>query len=129
MFIMATVQTSDEIQAILSRLEGEEITTLQVLGINSLKSLSLMPEALAGEEIESTHVSDRMFTVTTADHQMIFDLQRTGKLVWLPQSEPYVMTAGSSRPTVRLVLAGGQGLDLTEPAKTKRITLTLSTRA
>lgn len=131
MFIMAAVQTSEEIQAILSRLEGEEITTLQVLGINSLKSLSPMPDALAGEKIESAHVSDRMFTVTTADHQAIFDLQRTGKLVWLPKAEPYVMTAGSSRPTVRLVLAGGQGLDLTEPAKTKRITVTLltSTRA
>ena len=127
-FVMAAVQTSDEICALLSRLEGEEITTLQVLGINSLKSLSVMPDALAGKKIESARVLDRMATVTTADHQMIFDLQRTGKLIWLPRAEPYVMTAGSSRPTVRLVLASGQGLDLTEPAKTKRITVTLSTR-
>lgn len=125
---MAATQTADEIRSILAHLEGEEIAALQVLGINSLKSLTPMPDALVGEKIKSTRVTDRVFTVITGGHQAVFDLQRTGKLVWLPQAEPYVLAAGSSRPTVRLLLAGGQGFDLTEPARTKRITVTLTTR-
>lgn len=126
---MVAIQTLDEIQAILARLEGEEIVVLQVLGINSLKSFSPMPDALAGDTIESSAVSERHFTVTTTGHEMAIDLQRTGKMVWLPNAEPYVMAVGSAPPTVRLVLANGEGLDLTEPAKTKRITVTISARA
>lgn len=125
---MAAIQTSDEIQSIVARLHGEEIASLQVLGINSLKSFWPMPDALAGETIESSTVTDRVFTVTTSGHQVAVDLQRTGKLVWLPTAEPYVVAVGSALPTVRLVLACGQGLDLTEPAKTKRIRVTVSAR-
>lgn len=125
---MAPIQTTDEIQAILALLEGQKIVNLQVLGVNSLKSFSPMPDALTGDAIEASAVSGRLFTVTTTRHQVAFDLQRTGKLVWLAKAEPYVMAAGSARPTVRLMLANGQGLDLTEPAKTKRITVTVSTR-
>ncbi|MGY1609372.1 hypothetical protein [Geodermatophilus sp. SYSU D00700] len=126
---MAAIQTSDEIESLLARLEGMEIERLQVLGINSLKSLSPMPEALAGDVIASTSVEDHLLTIVTAAHQVVFDLQRTGKLVWLRSATPYVMTAGSTRPTVRLILADGQGLDLTEPAKTKRISVTISSRS
>lgn len=126
---MAAIQTSDEIESLLARLEGQEISALQVLGINSLKSMTAMPEALAGETITSTSVDDRLFTIVTAGHQVVFDLQRTGKLAWLASAAPYVMAPGAARPTVRLILANGQGLDLTEPAKTKRITVTISTRS
>ncbi len=126
---MTSIQTPDEIQAILARLEGKEIADLQVLGINSLKSFSPMPDALTGDTIEASAVSDRLFTVTTTHHDVAVDLQRTGKVVWLAKAEPYVMAVGSARPTVRLVLTNGQGLDLTEPAKTKRITVTVSARS
>lgn len=125
---VAAVQTPDEIQVILARLAGQEIAVLQVLGINSLKSFSPMPSALTGDTIESSAVVDRLFTVITTGHQVKVDLQRTGRVVWLPRTEPYVMSAGTSRPTLRLVLASGQGLDLTEPAKTKRIAVTISAR-
>ena len=54
--LMAAIQTPDEIQAILTRLEGEQIATLQVLGINSLKSSSPMPHALEGDMVESSAV-------------------------------------------------------------------------
>lgn len=111
------------------RLEGQEIVTLQVLGINSPESLSPTPEAVAGDVIESSSGAGRLVVAMTSIHQIAFDLQRTGRLVWLSEAEPYVMIAGSSRPTVRLVLASGQGLDLTEPAKTKRITVNLTARA
>ncbi|MEI2825789.1 MAG: hypothetical protein V9F04_04855 [Dermatophilaceae bacterium] len=125
---MAAIQTPDEIQAILTRLEGEQIATLQVLGINSLKSSSPMPHALEGDMVESSAVTDRQFTVVTNRHEIAVDLQRTGKLLWLAAADPYVMAVGSVRPTVRLVLRSGQGVDLTEPAKTKRITVTVSAR-
>lgn len=126
---MTAVQTVDEIQAILDRLQGEEIATLQVLGINSLKSTSPLPEAIVGDAVESTSVESRLVSITTSLHAIVFDLQRTGKLVWLESAQPYVMVAGTSRPTARLLLASGKGLDLTEPAKTKRITVAVTTRA
>ena len=126
---MSTIQTTDEIKSLLARLEGETVALLQVLGINSLKSMTTMPWALEGEPVTSTLVDDRQVVVITSGHRVVFDLQRTGKLVWLTGATPYVQAPGAVRPTVRLILAGGQGLDLTEPAKTKRITVTISTRS
>ncbi|MEU5673054.1 hypothetical protein ABZ749_22370 [Micromonospora sp. NPDC047753] len=125
---MTVIQDIDEIQAVLDRLQGEEIATLQVLGINSLKSTTPLPEALVGDTVESTSVENRVVTITTTRYAIVFDLQRTGKLVWLDGVQPYLMVAGSLRPTARLLLASGKGLDLTEPAKTKRITVTLTAR-
>ncbi|TPG17177.1 hypothetical protein [Pedococcus bigeumensis] len=125
---MAAIQTPDEISTLVARLEGEKCASLEVLGINSLKSLSPMPGALTGETIECTKVDDRRFTVTTDSHQVEFDLQRTGKVLWLSSAQPYAVTGGASRPTVRLILANGQGLDLTEPGRTKRIAVTIRVR-
>ncbi|RNI00956.1 hypothetical protein EEZ25_18270 [Micromonospora aurantiaca] len=125
---MTVIQDIDEIQAVLDRLQGEEIATLQVLGINSLKSTTPLPEALVGDTVESTSVENRVVAITTTRYAIVFDLQRTGKLVWLDGVQPYLMVAGSLRPTARLLLASGRGLDLTEPARTKRITVTLTTR-
>src|SRR4051794_5172659 len=101
------MQTSDEMESLLARLDGQEISTLQVLGINSLKSMTAMPEALAGAVVRSTSVDDRLFTIVTDEHQVIFDLQRTGRLVWLTSAAPYVMARSAARPTVRLILASG----------------------
>lgn len=123
--LVTAVQTSDEIQAILQRLHGREIASLQVLGINSLKSLSPMPDAAAGEVVSECESVDRVVTVRTSNLSITFDLQRTGRLVWHQSAEPYRLTAGASRPTVRLLLTDGTGLDLIEPAKTKRITVTI----
>ncbi|WP_433117959.1 hypothetical protein [Micromonospora sp. CA-246542] len=125
---MTVTQTIDEIQAILDRLQGGEIATLQVLGINSLKSTAPLLQAIVGDAIESTSVENRVVAITTTRYAIVFDLQRTGKLVWLDGVQPFLMVAGSMRPTARLLLASGQGVDLTEPAKTKRITVTLTTR-
>jgi hypothetical protein len=118
---MAALQTTAELQDLLGRLDGREIAGLQVLAINSLKSLSPAPDALAGETVTRTEVSDRIITIRTTHLQVTIDLQRTARLVWLADAQPYILVAGSSRPTARLLLADGQGLDLTEPAKSKRI--------
>jgi hypothetical protein len=125
---MATIQTSDQMRGILFRLNDETIVSLQVLGVNSLKSLSPGPDALAGENVESVVVVERTVTMTTGHYQVVFDLQRTGRLVWLDDARPYSANVGTPRPTVRLILANGHGLDLLEPAKTKRIAVTISAR-
>lgn len=103
-----------------------EIAELQVLGINSLKSLSPMPDALAGQTVTATEVATRVVAIRTTDYQVVIDLQRTGRLIWLTKAQSYEFVAGASRPTVRILLAGGTGLDLTEPVKTKRITVAIS---
>jgi len=128
MLSMAAVQTADEIYSILARIHGQAIGALQVLGINSLKSIDPLPDALVGAAIVTSKVSERKFCLVTDAFEVNVDLQRTGKVVWLDSAEPYRQSTGTVRPTARLVLQGGNGIDLTEPAKTKRITVSLSRR-
>ncbi|MET8696578.1 hypothetical protein ABZV65_29050 [Streptomyces bauhiniae] len=126
---MATIQSAAEIASLLERLNGKKIAELQVLGVNSLKSISPLPDALVGEAVAEVDVAERIITMHTASHRISFDLQRTGRVVMLESAEPYQHVAGVSRPTVRLLTADGSGVDLTEPAKTKRITVTIVTRS
>lgn len=123
--IMPPTQSAEQIQELLDRLRGREVAALQVLGINSLKSISPAPETLIGETVSGSDVTERIVTVHTTTISITFDLQRTGRLVWLESAEPYRSAGGTSRPTVRLLLADGAALDMTEPAKTKRIAVTL----
>ena len=46
---MPAIQSAKQIQELLERLSGRQIAGLQVFGINSLKSLFPMPEAITGE--------------------------------------------------------------------------------
>lgn len=123
---MAAAQSPDEIQSILDRIRGRRVAGLQVLGINSLKSHTPLPDALVGETVTGSEVADRTFRLVTTQYEVAVDLQRTGNVIWLEKAEPYRLAAGVSRPTIRLLLEDGSGVDLTEPAKTKRITVTLS---
>ncbi|GHJ40459.1 hypothetical protein [Streptomyces sp. TS71-3] len=126
---MATNQSAAEIASLLERLKGKKIATLQVLGVNSLKSISPLPEAVVGEAVTDVDVVERIINVHTAGHRISFDLQRTGRVVTLDSAEPYRLAAGVSRPTARLLMVDGSGVDLTEPAKTKRVTVTIVTRS
>lgn len=123
---MPNIQPPAEISAFLKRLHGREIAELQVLGINSLKSLHPTPADLTGAVVTTTTTADRTFTIHAGPYSIACDLQRTGRLRWLESAEPYRFSAESSRPTARLVLSDGTGLDLTEPAKTKRIAVIIS---
>ncbi|MFI8284624.1 hypothetical protein ACIF84_16395 [Streptomyces albidoflavus] len=125
---MGSIQSAAEIEPLLEPLTGQKIAALQVLGINSLKTLSPPLEALAGEVVTAADVVDRTLRVDTTSHVISFDLQRTGRVVLLESAEPYRFVAGANRPTVRLLMVDGTGLDLIEPAKTKRITVTITTR-
>ncbi|WGW13232.1 hypothetical protein LWF01_05550 [Saxibacter everestensis] len=123
---MASLQTADEITTTLERLHGKRIVLLQVLGINSLKSLTPSVDVLVGETVETSEAVDRVLTLRTGRHLIRFDLQRTGKVVWLRSNESFHLGAGSM-PTARLITEEG-AIDLTEPAKTKRITVTVDDR-
>lgn len=121
-----SVQGPEDIEGLCARLHGKRITLLQVLGINALKALTPGPDDLVGGVIDSSDVSDRILTLHTGAHTITFDLQRTGKVVWVSDPEPYRLAPGAM-PTVRLITDDG-GLDLTEPTKTKRITVAVTNR-
>lgn len=128
MMLPMAAQTAEEIQSILNRTHGQVIDLLQVLGVNSLKTIDPPTDDLVGTTIRASRVSGRTFCLVTEAFEVTVDLERTGKAVWLDATQPYQFSPGALRPTVRLILKGGSGIELTEPAKTKRITVRLSRR-
>ncbi|WP_228454087.1 hypothetical protein [Streptomyces alkaliphilus] len=113
---MATIQSAAEIQPLLEPLTGQKIAALQVLGINSLKTLSPPLEALAEEVVTAADVVDRTPPrVDTTSHVISFDLQRTGRVVLLESAEPYRFVAGAKSPYRPSSDGGwvGPGLDRT----------------
>lgn len=124
---MSPVQSPHEIEALLAgRLIGRSIRQLQVLGINSLKTVTPHLDVLAGEDVASARCQGRIITILTSTHQIRVDLQRTGRVIWLSSGTEWEPASRSSMPSVRLLLEDGTGLDLTEPGKTKRISVSLS---
>ena len=123
--LIATNHATDEIQVILTRLEGEDIATRQVLGINFLKSFPPMPDALVGSG-SSPHRSRIGSPCPRRDMRSGCICKEPG-IGLVVGCEP-VRRDDGVRPTVRTVLTNGDRLDLTEPANTKRITATVSTR-
>jgi hypothetical protein len=124
--VMPLVQSPREIDELLaSHLVGRSIRQLQVLGVNSLKTVSPHPDVLVGAEVRSAHCEDRIITISTSAHKVRIDLQRTGRLAWLSIAEAWRASSRAPLPSVRLLLDDGTGLDLTEPAKTKRISVSL----
>ena len=64
--------------------------------------------------------------ISTAAHKVRMDLQRTGRVAWLRDAAAWQASSRAPLPSVRLLLDDGTGLDLTEPAKTKRISVSVS---
>ncbi|NMM22394.1 MAG: hypothetical protein HHJ11_02635 [Phycicoccus sp.] len=121
---MADTQSTEDILTILNRLVGESVVELQVLGVNSLKSVAPSPADLAGLTITAVSVAERILAVGIEAFSATVDLQRTGRLYWLERAEP-ARVERQSLPTLRLILQSGAGLDFSEPAKTKRISVTI----
>lgn len=125
MYLMSDPQSPAQISAILSRLNGETISTLEVFGVNSLKSVAPTPDDLSGVRIEAVSINGRVVLLRTQSYIVTIDLQRTGRLVWL-DSAPGGAAENGPRPTARLLLATGKGVNFTEPAKTKRIAVSIA---
>lgn len=121
---MADPQSTQEILSILERIVGESVRDLQVLGINSLKSVVPAPSDLVGATITSVGANQRIVQIDLGRFSATFNLERTGRLVWLDTAEP-AQVGRSNPPTVRLLLESGSAVDFTEPARTKRISVTL----
>jgi hypothetical protein len=116
---MPSVQTPNEILGLLERVVGETVSELRVMGVNSLKTVTPNPTDLVGSTIRKVAVDDRILRLALTHHLLTVDLQRTGRIVWFAPD----VADGTSRPTLRLVVASGGRLDFMEPARTKRITL------
>jgi len=124
---MPSVQTPREIDDLLAeQLIGRSIRQLQVLGVNSLKTVTPSAGELVGEQVRSAHCEERVIAMSTAAYQIRVDLQRTGRVTWLKCADAWQLSSGVPLPTVRLLLDDGSGLDFTEPAKTKRVTVSLT---
>jgi len=121
---MAGAQSTEVLLNLLSRLVGDSVAELQVLGVNSLKSVTPSPSDLVGSEITAVAVAERIVSVEMGSFTATVDLQRTGRLQWLNRAEP-ARFGRPALPTLRLLLASGAGLDFSEPAKTKRIAVTI----
>jgi hypothetical protein len=126
MAAVPSVQSPREIDELLAdHLVGRSIRQLQVLGVNSLKTVTPRPDVLAGAEVRSARCEGRIITISTAAHEVRIDLQRTGRVVLLSDADAWQPSSRAPLPSVRLLLGDGTGLDLTEPAKTKRISVSL----
>jgi hypothetical protein len=127
---MPSVQSPGEINDLLAaQLVGRSIRQLQVLGINSLKTISPSADKLVGEQVHDARCEERIIDISTTGYEIRVDLQRTGRVTWLQTAVAWQMSSGVPLPTVRLLLDDGSGLDFTEPAKTKRVALSLMPRS
>ncbi len=126
---MPSVQSPRDIDDLLAgQLVGRSIRQLQVLGINSLKTVSPSADELVGEHVHSARCDERVVAISTTAYELRVDLQRTGRVTWLESADVWRLSSGLPLPTVRLLLDDGSGLDFTEPAKTKRVAVSLLSR-
>lgn len=127
---MPEPQSPREIDQLLTgQVVGRSIRQLQVLGVNSLKTVTPSPDALVGQEVRGAHCEDRIVIISTTGYRVRIDLQRTGRMIWLSSADAWQATSATPFPSVRLLLDDGTGIDVAEPAKTKRIAVSLISRA
>ncbi|WP_326561223.1 hypothetical protein [Micromonospora sp. NBC_01796] len=68
----------------------------------------------------------RQLTIVSDAHTIEIDLAWTGTVIPLRKDvAPWRLSDGIAMPTVRLVFDDGTGIDFREPAKTKRITVSV----
>lgn len=105
-----------------SPLIGQTIQTVQVLSPNALTQV-LDLHILEGLVVTDAVCMNGFAVLSTTTSTLRIDLQRTGKAAWVEDSNPWQAGSGP-RPTIRFVTSEGS-LDFVEPARTKRIRLTL----
>lgn len=108
---------------------GRVVRSLEVYGINALKSQSPALTALAGQAVGAVEVrSAAVLVLVLRDMDLEVDLQRAGGVSLLAEAGGWTFGDGS-QPTLRLLFEDGSGLDFKEPSRTKRITVRLLDRA
>lgn len=118
---------TQDAEALRGSITSKQIASMQVLGINSLKSLQPSPESMAGQVITdlSLDESTRKIEIILDQHIILVDMARTGTVVALERSLAWQASEKSPTPTARILFTDGSALDFREPAKTKRISFTI----
>ena len=112
-------------QVLLERLVGASVRALQVIGINTLKTVEPPPDAVVGRTVVAVRAYGRQVAISTDQHHLLIDLARTGQITPLEVAGLWRPGDRGAAPTIRLLVDDGSGLDFAEPAKTKRITLSI----
>ena len=97
---------------------GRTVRLLQVLGVNSLKTLEPLA-AVVDQRVISVTTLDGLLAFDLDDIRVEIDLQRVGRVRWSDELAAWGVGDGPM-PTVRLLFDVG-GLDITESPKTKRV--------
>ncbi|TNM37417.1 hypothetical protein FHP29_16425 [Nocardioides albidus] len=107
-------------------LDGQTVAKFVVHGINSLKSMDVPLDALAGERVGAvTPTGEATFDLALGAHVLTVDLQRVGVVQWSKNLSAWSF-GQPSMPTGQLLFEGGGGINFSEAAKTKRITFRIS---
>jgi len=106
---------------------GKDLAGLYVYGINSLKTVDPPLSQVAIDKTVDLSIDEeaRSLKVVLERHTFAIDLARTGTAVLLSAALPWSPSDGTAMPTIRFIFSDGSGMDLREPAKTKRITITI----
>jgi len=120
-------QSSEDLR---EHIVGKEVSSLHVYGINSLKSIAPAPADLAGKVATGVSASadGRQIEIQVDGATITIDLARAGTATPLTDAQPWMPSGRATPPTARLIFADGSGMDFKEPARTKRITLTIRER-
>jgi hypothetical protein len=100
---------------------------MQILGINSLKSLQPPLESMTDQRITGLALDEgtRKIKLVLEQHIILVDMARTGIVVTLNKSLAWQASDRTPMPTARVLFSDGSALDFKEPAKTKRISFTI----
>lgn len=118
---------TQDVEALRGSVSGKRIASMQVLGINSLKSLQPSPESMTGQMITDLNLdeSTRKIELVLEQYIILVEMARTGIVVALKKSLAWQASEKSPMPTARILFSDGSALDFKEPAKTKRISFTI----
>jgi hypothetical protein len=118
---------ADDVKALRGSVAGKRVASVQILGINSLKSLHPPIESVSGQRVTEILIDEsrRKIDLVLERHIILVDMARTGTVVILKQALIWQPSDKSRMPTARIVFSDGSALDFKEPAKTKRISLTV----
>ena len=96
---MPSVQSPREIDDLLAgHLVGRSIRQLQVLGVNTLKTISPSADELVGEHVRNAYCEERVIAISTTAYEIRVDLQRTGRVTWLQSAGAWQLSSGGLFP-------------------------------
>jgi hypothetical protein len=91
-----------------------------------LMTVSPSADDLVGEQVRSAHCEERVVVISTTAYEIRVDLQRTRCVTWLEKRRCLAaIERSASFHRGQLLSDNGSRLGFTEPAKTKRVAVSL----